>query len=162
MQDYDQILDVILNHETRLIRPDDLHRGLLTACEIGHSKVLKRILQTPDVNAGVSNNILFMTAVENGHLNVIQELMNKTSINPSEADNALEIACDFGYIDIVHFFLFGDNSTLFNPAADGNYPIRIASYRGHSEIVSMLLQSLMVDDYNKRGYESISTELDAS
>ena len=107
-------------------------------------------------NTDINNTAVFFSYIENGNINKVREMIrNGIDVNITDEDNwsALHRAVQYNKRDIVRELLINkkininptlpNNTILENDGkkwyADGETPLLLASYYGHSEIVSMLL-----------------------
>lgn len=107
-------------------------------------------------NTDRNNTAVFFSYIENGNINKVREMIrNGIDVNITDEDNwsALHRAVQYNKRDIVRELLINkkininptlpNNTILENDGkkwyADGETPLLLASYYGHSEIVSMLL-----------------------
>ena len=107
-------------------------------------------------NADRNNTAVFFSYIENGNINKVREMIrNGIDVNITDEDNwsALHRAVQYNKRDIVRELLINkkininptlpNNTILENDGkkwyADGETPLLLASYYGHSEIVIMLL-----------------------
>ena len=107
-------------------------------------------------NTDINNTAVFFSYIENGNINKVREMIrNGIDVNITDEDNwsALHRAVQYNKRDIVRELLINkkininptlpNNTILENDGkkwyADGETPLLLASYYGHSEIVIMLL-----------------------
>ena len=116
-----------------------LHR----ASEWGHDDVVQLLLKTGQYgirSIAADGMTPLMLAAINGHISTTALLILRIYISGCSCDYELYDACEKGYIQAVHSFLrCGANPSVAKE--NGWTPLIVASYEGHTKVVTALLNS---------------------
>ncbi len=128
-----QMLDFILTNS----KADLTDACIVSACDIGRVKIVKRLLDDPRVNAGVESNKPIRLAAKKGFHKIVRMLLARSDVDPTVDDNyALRKACKLGREKVVMILLADPR---VNPAVRSNYPIRLAARNRHINVVGLLM-----------------------
>ena len=111
---------------------------LVKACEYGHAKLVKILLDLPNVDPSERDNLAIRVACTHGYTKVAEILLQDPRVDPSAQNNkALFKACVGGYVKIIKMLLADPR---VDPSKQNNIVIKTACLYGHIEIVRLLLQ----------------------
>ncbi|MCK4650728.1 ankyrin repeat domain-containing protein [Candidatus Babeliales bacterium] len=115
----------------------------------GHTEIIKKLLQHPDINVNVQDNNFLNTniliqASNNNNTEIVKLLLNNPYINVNTKDNynntALMYAVKNGFTKIVTLLLKHPDINLNTQNNQGFTPLIIAANNTNVEIVELLLQ----------------------
>ena len=123
---------------------------LFTACEHGHTEVVKKLLAAnADVERKTLNPVKALhAACENGHADVVATLLaaNAKVNHPNKSKSPLYLACENGHLAVVKQLLAA-NAKLDQRVnnddleIEGDTPLLIACQNGHAEVAALLLEA---------------------
>jgi ankyrin repeat protein len=118
------------------------------ACHKGNIAVVNRLLQDNRVDPSADNNYAIRIASENGYVEVVDRLLQDKRVDLYDVNNhAIRDASENGHIAVVDRLL-QESTTCVEPYTFIKTAIHCSSYRGHADIVYLLLQDKRVDFYD--------------
>jgi len=113
--------------------------ALSLSCLHGHLPVVNCLIDhAADISSHYKISPLAI-ATRAGHLFIINRLLSVTSYQQEDMNIALKIACEEGFIDIVHYLI--DKKVDINYHSDRWSACMIAAENGFTDIMSLLIQA---------------------
>ena len=136
-----ELVKLLLLANTCQIDPGtDNNCAIRCASEMGHTEIVKLLLNDPRVDPSADDNYAIQWASLKGYTEVVRLLLNDPRVNPNDNNkNAMRWASLKGYTEIVKLLL-----RAVDPG-DNNRAIRLACNNSHTEIVKLLLNDPRVD-----------------
>jgi len=144
---YDRICELLLRHGIEIdSTTEDGTTALFNAVEKGHVAVVEKLLEH-NAEANLSsrdNESPLIQACHRGHHEIVKHLLKASNIKinqkrKTDGATCLFVACREGATECVTHLLSNDLLFINASKTNGRSPLFIASFFGHSDIVSMLI-----------------------
>ncbi|MEM3858015.1 MAG: ankyrin repeat domain-containing protein [Candidatus Micrarchaeaceae archaeon] len=116
-----------------------LNDALINACENGYTDIFDILINIPDVDPSVNNNVCLEQVSLNGNLDIFYKLISDKRVSVS--DNMFINACSNGHYEIAKTLL----NYNINPASNDQQALISASKNGHIDVVKLLLSLPEID-----------------
>lgn len=114
--------------------------------ELGCEKLVRKLLQNPEVDPSVNNNHAIGEASANGHLEVVKLLLEDPRVDPTDQENyAIVAASAMGHWKVVQLLL---SDPRVDPTDQVEGAMREATVNGHVKVVELLLDDGRSDPNN--------------
>ena len=122
---------------------DNNNEAIRSAAYLGHTDMVKMLLQDNRVNPADQNNYAIRWAANYGHTDTVKILVQDNRVNPADENNeAIKVAAEYGHTDTVKILL---QDPRVNPEDENNYAIQWAANNGHTDTVKTLLMDRRVE-----------------
>jgi hypothetical protein len=123
--------------------PEIRNRLIQVAAKFGRYDMITFLLDLPESNPTINNNLAIRIAVQHGYTDIVKLLLDNPNVNPADNDNSsIKIASKSGYTEIVKLLL---KDPRVDPSDTNNYSLLSSLERGHLETVKLLLNDSRVN-----------------
>ena len=140
------LIKKILENIKNKLQEKDFENLLNMAENYNNYNIINLFLSDPSYKKLINKNVLLLYAIKINNIKVIKELLKDDVDLNFNNNNALQIAFEKGFVDIIQLLLQNKNINLNNISNDvKNYMLSIAAARGYVDIIKLLLQDPHVD-----------------
>ncbi|XP_048242570.1 putative ankyrin repeat protein RF_0381 [Haliotis rufescens] len=140
---HQSVFDLLVSNQADLTLVDTSDDSLLhLACQGGNTAIVQHLLSPSNINSrGMHQWTPAMKAAVNGHQSVLDLLVSNQAdltLVSTSGDSLLHLACEGGNTAIVQHLLSPSN--INSRGRQGCTPVMKAAYRGHKDVVDLLVQ----------------------